>query len=309
MDKLNFPSSIKDLFPYGLKLMPQTYDIFELELALKEFHSLNCEDDFVKRSAYFEEINGDKTNHYNLCLNKNKKIYEKKSVSTRSFLQANMFSSNYATHGFFPYRGKFHPQMIKSIMNIIGLKPGDTILDPMCGSGTTCVEANLIGINSIGVDISPFCTLMTYVKCEYIKIHFPHLNNLLSYEPDIIEFYSEKNNYLSDISVFKEQEFVKACSFNEEKEVYLLKDLLLLVYLDAMGYARRRVNKTITDVFSDVLNKYLITITDFCSFRSSLNLNIGNIQSINSCCINLPIDDNSIDAIITSPRILLQSIT
>jgi len=38
--------------------------------------------------------------------------------------------------------------------------PGDLILDPMCGSGTTCKAANHMGRHYIGIDISPdYCQL------------------------------------------------------------------------------------------------------------------------------------------------------
>ena len=37
---------------------------------------------------------------------------------------------------------------------------GDLILDPMCGSGTTCVAAAELGRNYIGIDISKeYCEL------------------------------------------------------------------------------------------------------------------------------------------------------
>ena len=71
---------------------------------------------------------------------------------------------------FFPYRGKFHPQMIKGLMNVMGLKPGDTVLDPMMGSGTVLVEACLMGIKSIGIDASPFCRFMTQTKLDVLTM-------------------------------------------------------------------------------------------------------------------------------------------
>jgi site-specific DNA-methyltransferase (adenine-specific) len=38
--------------------------------------------------------------------------------------------------------------------------PGDLILDPMCGSGTTCKVARQLGRNFIGIDISPeYCEI------------------------------------------------------------------------------------------------------------------------------------------------------
>lgn len=63
-----------------------------------------------------------------------------------SFEEAD-FSTGYATHGLFPYRGKFHLQLKKSILNILKIKPGDMVLDPMCGRGTLNVEASIIGLN------------------------------------------------------------------------------------------------------------------------------------------------------------------
>ncbi len=47
---------------------------------------------------------------------------------------------------------------------------GDTILDPFCGSGTTAIEAMLLGRNALSVDIDPFARLLISVKTEEYKM-------------------------------------------------------------------------------------------------------------------------------------------
>lgn len=72
--------------------------------------------------------------------------------------------NQYLTHWIYPYRGKFHPQMIRALLNTANVTEGSVVLDPYVGSGTTALEASLLGIRCIGVDLSPLCTLMTRVK-------------------------------------------------------------------------------------------------------------------------------------------------
>lgn len=43
-------------------------------------------------------------------------------------------------------------------------RPGDTALDPFCGSGTTIVEARLRGMRAVGVDINGLACLISKVK-------------------------------------------------------------------------------------------------------------------------------------------------
>ena len=52
--------------------------------------------------------------------------------------------------------------------------PGQTILDPFCGSGTTLVQANELGVNSIGYDVSAFNVLLSRAKTtkyDLVKAH------------------------------------------------------------------------------------------------------------------------------------------
>ena len=66
-------------------------------------------------------------------------------------------------HRLHPYLGKFIPQLVEIFLRKY-FKHGQTVLDPFCGSGTTLVQANELGINSIGFDISEFNVLITKAK-------------------------------------------------------------------------------------------------------------------------------------------------
>ena len=61
----------------------------------------------------------------------------------------------YLTHGIHPYKGKFYPQLVRPLLNILGVKAGATVFDPFCGSGTVALESILNGYNAYGCDINP----------------------------------------------------------------------------------------------------------------------------------------------------------
>jgi len=92
-------------------------------------------------------------------------------------------------HRLHPYKGKFIPQLVQYFLdeNINTYKkevffhPGNTVLDPFMGSGTTLVQASELGLNSIGIDVSEFNCLISKVKLgnyDIVKLN-TILNNLL----------------------------------------------------------------------------------------------------------------------------------
>ncbi len=70
----------------------------------------------------------------------------------------------YLTHWFLGIHGKFFPRMIRAAMNAIGLREGDLVLDPFTGCGTLNVEASLMGIRSVGVEINPLLAAVSRIK-------------------------------------------------------------------------------------------------------------------------------------------------
>jgi 16S rRNA G966 N2-methylase RsmD len=72
-------------------------------------------------------------------------------------------------HRLHPYLGKFIPQLVEVFLNHYFGK-GDSILDPFMGSGTTLIEANVLGMHSAGVEISLFNCLIADIKTRRYKI-------------------------------------------------------------------------------------------------------------------------------------------
>ncbi len=69
-------------------------------------------------------------------------------------------------HRLHPYLGKYIPQLVEIFLRKY-FSQGQTVLDPFAGSGTTIVQANELGINAVGYDISAFNVLLGRAKTAY----------------------------------------------------------------------------------------------------------------------------------------------
>lgn len=82
-------------------------------------------------------------------------------------------------HRLHPYKGKFIPQLVEYFLDShtdefktsACFKPGDIVLDPFCGSGTTLVQANELNIHAVGVDVSSFNAMISNLKLCRISLH------------------------------------------------------------------------------------------------------------------------------------------
>lgn len=73
----------------------------------------------------------------------------------------------YATHGIFRYFGKFPPP-IATYMISQYTKEKDFVIDPMCGSGTTALEAGILKRRCAVNDVNPLSVLISKVKTTKI---------------------------------------------------------------------------------------------------------------------------------------------
>lgn len=67
------------------------------------------------------------------------------------------------THGYYNYPARFSPQFVREAIQAFS-EPGDTVLDPFCGGGTTLVEAMALGRQAAGVDISSLSAFVSKAK-------------------------------------------------------------------------------------------------------------------------------------------------
>ncbi|MFQ6072423.1 MAG: DNA methyltransferase [Methanosarcinales archaeon] len=247
---------------------------FEITNGLREFKILNKSEELKelikKKGSYFKTIDGELTDYFYI-IQKNQ---------TRSVNQ-------YLTHWIYPYKGKFHPQMIRALLNIIGLKKGDTVFEPFSGSGTTALEAQLLGINFRGMDISPLCVIQGRVKTESLYV----LDEILKLKDEVISkllpnlFHNETDYYrlIEDIT-------------SDEKVKNFYKMARLLAVSD--NSRRKRDFRT---SFIKNLNLMITSVKDFIEIKERLNLKLGDVKIEVGDSRSVKLSDNSIDGIITSP--------
>lgn len=279
MAKISEFGDLLDLiFPKEYTLTPGVNELYELRLAQLETKALDAAG-LLERSAYFAEIDGAPTTHFQICTGAPLEVARGSSMRLQTFFQANLFKTGYATHGLFPYRGKFHAQMIKALINVMGVEPGETVLDPMMGSGTVLVEAASMGIHSVGFDSSPLCLLMTQAKLDGMSVD-PSLIEAVAKKPlELFDALKEGGGPTGDVGADR---------------------LLHLAYLDSIGYAARRKGKDARALFKSVLKRYYGAVEKFHAATAG-HLDLGSSLPLLGDARQLPLRDGSIQGVIFSP--------
>jgi len=228
-----------------------------------KFNGHGDADGLLSRSAYFAAVNDEDSVYKKLIL----PAYQGGRFNiTRSVNQ-------YLTHWIYPYKGKFHPQMVRALLNILGLRPGHRVLDPFVGSGTTALESMLLGIDVVGIDISPLCVLISKVKTSAWK----HCREIAEY----VELGTRPGQ---DCAQYVRDFFVLADMVTESDVAVRKRD----------KESSHRKN----------LTRMLKSITDMATAKEELGLDFGSVSVVEGTIHNMDkvgIEDSSVDAVVTSP--------
>jgi DNA modification methylase len=227
------------------------------------------------------------------------KVYKEKYENISWELSFDWVSEKERTkhvHRLHPYKGKFIPQLVEyfldehtdNLKKDVYFKKGDIVIDPFCGSGTTLVQANELGIHSIGVDISPFNAFIANTKLIDIDIDKleqtledinKKLNEFISskeyvlFEEELNEKLIEFNNKFFPSPEFKikvRNKEIDEKKYSKEKEKEFLKIFEKLV---------RKYNIRLKNEGNMFLDKwYIATIKEEIDFLFSL---ITKIEDVN----------------------------
>jgi len=306
------------LFPANRELIPNLDDVYELELAFYE-NLILADDELLRNGAYFAKVGKEYTRHFLMCTGRPLKLPDHSSSRLRSFFQKNIFRTGYASHGLFPYRGKFHPQMIKGLINTMGLRPGETVLDPMMGSGTVPVEAALMGINSVGIDASPFCRFMSQTKINALTMRLARAKGALENYEEVFNYFKSRAGKSAAGSKTRGRKapagymavMEQAADYvtthdrkrlsKKDRETFDTYNFLLLAYLDSAGYAERSKRKAPLDQFRAILERYLFVAEKIQAVLRGVEQKLGVAEIIEGDARSLSLGDGSVDGVIFSP--------
>lgn len=249
------------------------------------------------------------------------KVYKREIDNSWDFRTAD--TKEY-THCYHTYPAMMIPQVARKLID--EYKPEgklSLLLDPYMGSGTSLVEASLIGVDAIGTDLNPLARNITKAKTTHFDLE------------KIQEIFGNLQLQLS----FYNAEMVKHCNFDRISNYtfwYKKDDLLKLSYIqqliDNFGYGKEFFYTALSEVVREIsftrnseFKRYRMSAESlekfnpdtFSIFLSKVQRNINGLKQYNKiehhsnitiCDFNsiygIPkniIADETVDMVVTSP--------
>lgn len=171
----------------------------------------------------------------------------------------------YVTHGLHPFKGKFYPQLAKSLLNISGAQVGARLYDPYCGSGTTLLEGMLNGFAAYGCDFNPLAAKIAHAKTAILSVPRHIVDHSIR---AILDRLSHRRDELPDaLEQFADTTHEELLNWFPEPVLFKLNWLLAQVRL--LG------NQTLVDFFEVVISSLIREV----STKTRLTYVSGDVSS------------------------------
>jgi site-specific DNA-methyltransferase (cytosine-N4-specific) len=198
-DILIFRKGINSAKKMILHFNDYKYFHYEKIFSARELSSLKGIQSIDLRNKDFVEVYYTDNNHSDLnrltyfkTIHYDDKIdYTKQNIIEKQQGQRKSQNTRHGVHGLHEYKGKFNPQVVKSILNTYSIF-NKKILDPFCGSGTSLIEGAFLLNQSIGFDINPFAVFLTNAKIASLSISVDNIKPSLK---EILDNIQCMNNY------------------------------------------------------------------------------------------------------------------
>ena len=234
--------------------------------------------------------------------------------------------SLYASHGFHPFSAKFPPQLPRLFIEELTVS-GDTVLDPMMGSGTTMVEALLLHREAFGFDLDPLAVKLCRVKTrkinpkgldevgqEILSLVNKHISTPARLNRMLKSRFDRKSLEFLDYWFLKDtqQELLSLMMAIEATTEDYVREFFELIFSSTiiakwggvslardLAHSRphRDLKKTPRNAFLEFSSKLRKVLRRFDNIPPRIN----SVHLQRRDARNLPVPSNSIDLVVTSP--------
>ncbi len=235
-------------------------------------------------------------------------------------------SSAYGSHALHAFAAKFPPQLPRVFIR--GLtKPGDAVLDPMMGSGTTIVEALAEGRQPIGFDIDPLSVRLVHAKTLPVDIHevnakgrevlneaLKHMRDMSLLDRRLESFFDENTKKFIDYWFLPstQRELMALVLAIQKIDDTVLRRFLELTFSSiivtksggvsiARDLAHTRPHRDGTKVPKNAIEQFSIRLRKNAISMAQLDGDIERPLVSFGDAKRMPLASNSIDLIVTSP--------
>ena len=243
--------------------------------------------------------------------------------------------TKHLTHNIHRYSGKFIPQIARRAISLL-TAPGEFIVDPYCGSGTTLIESVMLGRRALGIDLNPLAVLISRTKVTPLasrELSDVRHQLALALAPrnadDELPLVANSSKATANPSPFENKTARRDPWFRKWFQPKILDDLFAIdrairaiedsrkqnlarvAFSDILrkssnahsGYPNVMFDKNISPKLSPVM-PFLNTLDRICEMVASLEKTTGRWQDARvelGSAIALPVGDDSVDAIISHP--------